>query len=233
MIPTLQLGGMGRILRSVSAGGDPDFASVVSLLPSNGADGSTTFTDVTGRAWTANGTAQIDTAQSKFGGSSALFDGTNGCFISAADSDDFYFSGDFSIEGWYRPAAIGTRQFLSGQGNGSASNVRSLVEITATGAVRFLAENSITLTTVTTISAGTWYWLQVTRSGSNYVIGIDGVSSATLSNATIPSNYAGVFAYGRCGDYAALRANGHMDDWRITKGVARALSLPTAPLPTS
>lgn len=44
----------------------------------DGADAATTFTDseTTPKTVTANGNAQIDTAQSKFGGASALFDGT-------------------------------------------------------------------------------------------------------------------------------------------------------------
>ena len=46
------------------------------LLHCNGTDGSTTFTDEIGKTVTANGNAQIDTAQSKFGGASGLFDGT-------------------------------------------------------------------------------------------------------------------------------------------------------------
>jgi Bacterial regulatory proteins, tetR family len=50
------------------------------LLHFDGADGSTTITDNNSggaaHAWTANGNAQIDTAQSKLGGASCLFDGT-------------------------------------------------------------------------------------------------------------------------------------------------------------
>src|SRR3990167_10480500 len=49
---------------------------------------------------TANGDAQIDTAQSKFGGASGLFDGT-GDTLTIPDSDDFNFgAGDFTVE-WF------------------------------------------------------------------------------------------------------------------------------------
>lgn len=64
------------------------------LLHSDGIDGSTNFTDVMGHAIFANGNAQIDTAQFKFGGASALFDGA-GDGISVADSADWYWDGDF------------------------------------------------------------------------------------------------------------------------------------------
>ncbi|MBT6515561.1 MAG: hypothetical protein HOK65_12415, partial [Crocinitomicaceae bacterium] len=49
---------------------------------------------------TPNGTAQIDTAQKKFGTGSILLNGS-GNFLSAPDSDDFNFaSGDFTIDFW-------------------------------------------------------------------------------------------------------------------------------------
>ena len=59
-----------------------DFYDDVSLyLKMNGANGSTSFLDSSrfGHTVTANGNAQVSTAQSKFGGASAAFDG-NGDF---------------------------------------------------------------------------------------------------------------------------------------------------------
>lgn len=44
-----------------------DDGYTVVLLHMNGTDASTTFTDESGKTWTAGGNAQIDTAQSKFG----------------------------------------------------------------------------------------------------------------------------------------------------------------------
>ena len=55
---------------------------------------------------TAVNQAQIDTAQSKFGGASGLFDGT-GDYLSSADSADWAFgSGDFTIDFWLRFATV-------------------------------------------------------------------------------------------------------------------------------
>lgn len=50
---------------------DPYWGTVVSLLHFEGADASTTFTDETGKVWTAAGNAQIDTAQYKYGAPTA------------------------------------------------------------------------------------------------------------------------------------------------------------------
>lgn len=72
--------------RPVALPTDPDFASVALLLHMDGANGSASFTDSSGNAHavTANGGAQISTAQSKFGGSSADFDAVDS-YLSVAD----------------------------------------------------------------------------------------------------------------------------------------------------
>ncbi|MBI4688786.1 MAG: hypothetical protein HY754_00715 [Nitrospirae bacterium] len=55
------------------------------MLHFNGTNGSTTFTDsATSKSVTASGNAKIDTAQSKFGGASGLFNGTTD-YLSLAD----------------------------------------------------------------------------------------------------------------------------------------------------
>ena len=70
------------------------------LIHADGTNGSTTFTDASLRMnpITANGDAQISTAQSKFGDSSAYFDGT-GDYLSVADREDFDFgTSNFTID---------------------------------------------------------------------------------------------------------------------------------------
>ena len=64
-------------------------ANLKTLVHFNGADAATTFPDFTGRhTWSANGNAQLDTAQKKYGASALLLDGT-GDFISSPDSPDW------------------------------------------------------------------------------------------------------------------------------------------------
>jgi hypothetical protein len=78
---------------------DPNYASVSLLLHMDGTNGSTVFTDLSPvpKVVTRFGDAQISTAQSKFGGSSAYFDGT-GDYLTVASSADFGFgTGDFTI----------------------------------------------------------------------------------------------------------------------------------------
>lgn len=100
-------------------GGNDQYTKL--LLHCDGADASTTFTDASQAAHgnaTPNGNAQVDTAQSKFGGASALFDGT-GDFLSYADHADWHFgSGDFMADFWVRFNSVSTAKFI-GQWGGS------------------------------------------------------------------------------------------------------------------
>ena len=63
--------------------------------------------------------AQISTAQSKFGGASLLLDGT-GDYLTIADSNDWDFPSDFTVELWFRtsvPSQNGTpslREYFNG-----------------------------------------------------------------------------------------------------------------------
>ncbi len=84
------------------------FQSQPNLVPS--AYGSTTFgltstgsiSYPTAKTVSVYGNAQIDTAQSKMGGASMLFDGT-GDYLSVADSSVWAFgTGNFTIDGWIK-----------------------------------------------------------------------------------------------------------------------------------
>ena len=88
--------------------GDAHFDNVSLLLHCNGSDGSTAFTDSSSNAHsiTASGDAQIDTAQSKFGGASGLFDGAGDWLTCPSHSSLNLQTGDFTLECWIRPSAL-------------------------------------------------------------------------------------------------------------------------------
>ena len=84
-------------------------ANTVLLIHADGVNASTTFTDDIGTGRTqkgisAIGNAQIDTAQSQFGGSSALFDGTGDYLIvgNTVDSDLALAGTTWTVEFWAR-----------------------------------------------------------------------------------------------------------------------------------
>lgn len=83
-----------------------DDAYTESLLHFNGLDSRTLLCDEAGLVWTCGNQAQIDTAQSKFGGSSLLSDGASD-YITTPDSSVFFIgTNDFTIEVWARFSAL-------------------------------------------------------------------------------------------------------------------------------
>ena len=217
---------------SEASSSDPYFSSTKLLLNGNGTNGSTTFTDSSNSSYTvtANGNAQISTAQSKFGSASMYFDGTGDYLtVSNATASDVFGSGDFTWEAWINPSTIP-----------SSSNNTDIFGIYDTpGApgiivglngsnIRFYVQGTLIYSSGTALSTNTWYHVAVTRQGIIGTIFINGVPSGvgTLYNAPTSNN----FSIGRPGSYVGNYFHGYIDDFRITKGVARYgnFAVPTA-----
>ncbi len=204
-----------------AAGND---SNTVSLLHMNGTDGSTTFTDNAAggtHTWTAQGNAQIDTAQSKFGGASGLFDGT-GDYVDTPDSDNWNFgSGDFTIDGWVRLnslAAVNSivSQYVSG-GNDWVLYTQG------DGSVRFYAGGAsiVDMTSVSSeVTTNTWYHLAVTRSGNNWKLFKNGTQIASSGATGAMPDYASLLYIGAYNPPAYF-FDGSIDELRISKGIAR------------
>lgn len=220
---------------AAAGGADPYFASVVLLMHMDGSNGSTTFTDVKSHTMTANGNAQITTAQSVFGGASALFDGT-GDYVSTPDSADWDFgTGDFTIE---------ARMRFAGSVNGSviASTYTSassgwFFRVGNSGLMEFGSSGDTPIASVSwSPSANTWYAVACVRSAGNIYFFADGVQqgSAVANTENITGSTATLKVGSLNGTVSSL--NGQIDELRITKGVARYTSnytLPTSAFPDS
>ena len=206
---------------AAGAGGDIFFANVVSLLHFDGTDASTTFTDVTGKTWTANGNAQIDTAQSVSGGASGLFDGTSD-WLSTGSSADFDFgTGDFTIEWRMRLAAIigtGGATILASD----APNRNEPLWIVSGPALRFDSPDGDASSSTLSLSTNTWYALAVSRIGNTLYFFLDGVGVGTVDvtgrSFSLNTGSGGTIIGSNS---ASFGINGHLDEWRVTKGVGR------------
>ena len=213
--------------QAFAAGND---ANTVSLLHMDGADASTTFTDnATGgtHTWTASADAQIDTAQSKFGGASGLFDGT-GDYISTGDSADYsYGNGSFTIDFWMRwngTTASDTIYYQTDDGTNeiivraSAGTSRLHFWDYSGGAYQILTYCSWTP------SADTWYHIAWVRDGNTWYVFIDGVSqSLTLQAGSYSATLANIAGNLNIGGnpIGAEYFTGWLDEARISKGIAR------------
>lgn len=224
------------------SGADPYAANVVSLLHFNGTDGSTTFTDVLGKTWTANGNAQIDTAQSKFGPSSLLLTGGTGHRAETPHSADFDFSAgvDYTLECFFRPNAAQDGSALITTSRNGAGAVHFALAF-CNGTVGSASGNRLFFgfytgaawvgcVNPTELTNGQWYHLAATRRGTRYSLWVDGVETAFIISATAnPTFLRPVYIGSRWESTVLKSANGWIDELRITKGVARYTSNFTPP----
>jgi hypothetical protein len=219
-------------LKSYNFYADP-YASNVSLhLKMDGANGSTTFTDSSpnGLAVTAVGNAQISTAQSKYNGTSAYFDGS-GDYLSIAATTAFGFgTGDYTAECWINiTGGQGTDRIIF-DFRPSPDSVASLFISTT---------NKLTLWNGTTIGGtGTalnlsqWYHVALCRSSGVtrcYLNGVQDWSSSVAMDFT-GSRALGIGSWpgnGLAGFF------GHIDDLRITKYARYTSAFTSPPIPST
>src|SRR3990167_5318752 len=202
----------------VSKRDNPTGSTTVLLLHCDGADGSTTFTDnsLSAHTVTANGNAQIDTAQQKFGTASGLFDGT-GDYLSIPDHADWDFgTGDFTVDCWVRfSVASGIQTFFS---MGTAANLFAFYWDGTD--LRCLINGASVVNGAWSPSANVLYHVAVVRSGTTVTIYVDGTSigSGTSSGDIQPS---GNTLVGIQDNVDLVRPmNGWLDEIRVSKGIA-------------
>ena len=226
--------------------GDVYYPQTSLLMHFNGTNGSTTMTDSSKNNFTVTATngAAISTVQSKFGGSSVLFDGTNDYLTSANNSAFDLSSGDFTIEFWFNtntltPSGGGSAGYAnilgkqnwngsSGAGWGVWQFNQTIVFFWPTSALNSISTGNV----ITAIN--TWYHIAVVRSGTStnntkiYINGVQqaqGTSSSTNSTSALTIGGTNPTSGWDNTYYAA----GYIDELRITKGVARYTSNFTPP----
>ena len=220
----------------------PDTSTML-LLHMDGTDGSQTFVDSSLQAHsvTAQRSARISTAQSKFGGASGLFGGA-GDYLSLADSSDWAFgSGDFTIDFWIRFNALPARGLVVGlydQRDASQANYATFLLWNDAGTYKYVwGVNTATVRVIqsiqaTTLSTNTWYHVALVRSGNNWYIFQNGTQvGSTVSDADAVPDIKGTLLIGAYFGPAGY-LNGWFDEFRVSKGVARWTSNfipPTAP----
>ena len=211
-------------------------ANTITLLHMDGANASTVFKDaIDGRkkvGVTALGNTQVDTAQSKIGGASALFDGSgDGLVAVPATKSDFTFDGDFTFEFWYNPVTDtgdASASLLSAKQTSSASDPNQWfilhrnfdnklqVSLPSAGAESFPSASSSAITN------NTWNHIALARSGSTVTLYLNGVSQGSKTNAADfghPTNGNNEIGIG-CFPDGALPfnqgGNGYIDEVRLS-----------------
>lgn len=231
MISAFKIGAVAAAI-SKGAATDPHYASVKLLLHMNGANNSTTFTDNSPTPKTASvfSDARISTAQSKFGTASGLFGGGgSSAYISYPDSEDWNpGAGNYTCEFWARPdlGAPGARLSICGQGSAGGGETPFFMAQTAAGKWQCAIYNGIAFQSIVSSAdslSGVWHHLAFVKQGTTVYFYVNGVSQGTftIGNAGQLFNSATVFSIGRFGAFNAEYFDGYLDEFRVTKGVAR------------
>ena len=212
--------------------GDSNFDKVELLLPFDGANDATSTTDESDSNHTVsfNGSADISTAQSKFGGSSLYLPGGSNDWINIAGSSDFNFgTDDFTIELWmYRTHTAYGVVFETRGGEdttstdgitfylGSGGNDELRVAVNRSAIIDLNQDHQIN---------DQWQHFAIVREGSTMTLYIDGTARGTASNSTDFDRSRPI----RIGNHHGSGSGGYgfqgyIDDFRVTKGLARYTS---------
>ncbi len=205
------------------------------MLHMDGTNGSTTFTDseFTPKTITANGNAQISTAQSVFGGASGSFDGINS-YLSAASSSDFGpDTGDFTIDGRFYTTDNTALQCIYSTGTGVSDRFELFYNGSGFQFQVTITSQQAACTATVTISNNTWYHFAMVNSSGNLIFFLDGTSVALTflqnpsGNNLSTSNLA--LNIGRRGWNNDIFLKGFLDEYRYSRGIARWTSNFTPP----
>lgn len=199
------------------------------LMHCEGSDASTTFRDgsSTHRALTSSGaSAQIDTAQYKFGAASGLF---NSGYVYAGDSTDWHFTEDFTIDAWVRHSSLpsdGSHQMYMSQYvntsthwnfriSRSGGNYILKYEHVYSGSAKVTFSSS-----ALTISVNNWYHVALVKNGDVYKLYFGGVEKGTVTDADALVDLSSSLFVGSWGA-GGYYFYGWMDEVRVSKGIAR------------
>lgn len=230
---------------SDSDDGPPFFGDVVFLSSFDGADGSTSATDdsLYGHTIAFHDGAQIDTAQSKFGGASLLVQGGGGLFdrVQCANASEFLLgASSFTIECWLYliNSPVSTLGLIMGlwnlvPGDGLSwrfefQNGNLLFQGSTNGSV-----GGASLNVASGMSSNTWYHVAAERNESGLVrIYVDGavIGSTTITDTFFASTSA-PFTVGCRTQSGPLVAN--IDEARLSRRpwYDGAFTPPVAPFP--
>jgi len=185
------------------------------------------------------GNTKISTAQSKFGGSSAYFDG-NGDYLTVDGKDSLAFgTNDFTIEFWYFPlaASTSTPAFLDFRPSATDGAYIHL-GLNSSNKIVLWVSTAYRITSSSSMSNNTWNHIVLSRSGTSTKLFLNGVQEGSTytdnTNYIVGASRPAIGVNGNGAPTTLKVINGYIDDLRIYKGVAKYtanFTPPTAALP--
>lgn len=205
-------------------GGDPYFGNVEALLHFEGADGSTTITDVTGRTWTAYA-VQIDTDFARAGAASLVLGGTGTRAEPSSTSSDFAVgTGDFTIELSIRASSLAKAvSCIFDQRPLSTQGFYPTIYVTSNGTIYYYTDTANRInSSAGAITENVWYDVALSRVGGTTRLFVNGVQVG--SDYADTNNYVGdELVVGHLGFDRSntFGLTGNIDEFRFTKGIGR------------
>ena len=213
--------GFFNLIASGGGGGttDPFAANVVLFLKGDGTNGSTNIVDSspTPKTISVFGNAQISTAQSKYSGSSLLFDGS-GDYLTVTSSTTLQNS-DYTLEAWvYVSGASGTQMIASTTPAVVSQGIALKIQ---NGFLGFESGGGQpNLISSLAVTGNQFNHLGLSKQGNNYIFSVNGVIQ-TISNATLVSGHGTMHIASNARFDFAYFLNGYIDSLRVTQGIAR------------
>jgi hypothetical protein len=164
------------------------------------------------------GNAQTSTTQRKYGVTSIALDGT-GDYLTAPAASGISGTGDFTVESWVYPTSSANFGAIYEGRTAATQNALLIQRDQTTGLVRVYINGAFAYTATTPAANNQWTHVAVCRSGGTlrtYINGILDGSAANSTNFITGQVFVGI-------DYSAINSAwlGFMDDYRITRGLAR------------
>lgn len=192
----------------------------------DGGNGSTTFTDTTGRTWTAYNATQSN-EQMYLGESVGKFNNTSAYIkLNTATEMDLNTS-NFTLDVAVRQnsTASGNQYIFSNcPANGSAENTTFGVYLNTSGNIIATMGNGSTFTTATSWTAlpkGTWGHIRVIKYANYIYIELnDSIIGQRKINAFNASVNVANYTIGRRGDYTGNYFDGYIDEFNYSIGTA-------------
>lgn len=198
------------------------YANTQLLLPMRGVNGGTSFADYSLHNWsiTVNGNAQTSTAQSKFYGSSGLFDG-GGDYLTVPLNIKLNILTTWTISIWFRCSFKDdtTRCLISGLN--SSGNTGWNFNVTDGNKMNFYYPAASQVLGATDVTAdGSWHHAYVCRSSGVLYLGLDGSEEDTTALGGTASSNNDNIRIGRNPANSAQDFAGNLQDIRIIDGTA-------------
>ena len=191
------------------------------------------------------GNVSHNTTESKYGGGSAYFNGNGNILAIMQGGEHFNFGTDnFTIEFWHKPTSNNTRQWffhadadywigidkdVTGRYGMWASSTGTSWDIVESNSEQGKTTNSALL--------NQWNHIAFVRSGNSFMIFLNGNLEKTVGgNGAIFDRSNEVKRIGEHSTPSFLPIEGYIDDFRVTKGVARYtanFTPPAEPHPTT